>query len=81
MTRNNEPLTRNRQRHWVLRIRAEEIACHTLCDALLSCERNRSKHVTRNSMGNENMVDLNISKYEHFTGKINRSYSNLVCPF
>ena len=42
----------------LLRIRAEEIACHTLCDALFSSERNHSKHVTRNSMGNENMVNL-----------------------
>ena len=57
---------------------------HALCDSVLSKERNRWKfeHDIRNSMGNKikSSYNENISKYEHFTHKINKTYSHHVCP-
>ena len=56
---------------------------HALCDSVLTYERNRWEfdHVTRIAWGTKygQFTTINISKYEHFTRKINRIYSHLVC--
>ena len=55
----------------------------TRCDSVLTSERNRweIEHVTRIAWRTkyDRFTTINISKYEHFTRKINRTYSHLVC--
>ena len=50
----------------------------------LSYERNRLtfEFVIRNSIGKiyGRFTTINILKYEHFTRKINKTYSHPVCP-
>ena len=50
-----------------------------MCDSVLSYERNRCKfeHPVRNGMGNK-ICSINISKYEQFTRKINKTHSHPV---
>ena len=51
---------------------------HALCDAVLSYESNRWKFIVRGTKYGR-FTTINISKYEHFTRKINRICSHLVC--